>query len=72
MNNLHETWTSCREIVMSLSFYQLMVNLKQSGRRIPDALPLRLNFLLIIIFYFTKTEIRARKSLTQLSHYNFK
>ena len=27
----------CQEIVISLSFFQFMVNLEQSGSRIPDA-----------------------------------
>ena len=31
------TMTSYRNIVTSLSFFQIMANLEQSGRRIPDA-----------------------------------
>ena len=58
---------SCRKIVTSLSFFQFMANLEQSGSQIPDAESAKLMFSLIITFYLTKTENRTKKSLTQLS-----
>ena len=61
--------TSCREIVMSLSFFQFTANLEQFGSRIPDAYSIKLMFSLIVTFYLTKAENRTKKPLTQLSHY---
>ena len=52
----------------SLSFFRFMVNLGQSGSRIPDAESVKLIFSLTVTFYLTKTENRTKKSLTQLSH----
>ena len=49
-----------------------MVNLEQSGSRIPDAWSVKLKFTLIVTFYLTKTVNRTKKSLTQPSHYCFK
>ena len=63
--------TSCRKIVTSLSFFQFIVNLEQSGSRIPDAESAKLMFSLIVTFYLTKTKNRTKKSLTQLSQYCF-
>ena len=59
--------TSCQKIVMSLSFYQFMVNLEQSGCQIPDASSVNLIFSLIVICYLTKTENRTRKK-TNTAH----
>ena len=65
------TMTLCWQIVMPLSFFRFMVNLEQSGSRIPDAQSVKLRFSIIATFYRTKTENRTKKSLTQLSHYYF-
>ena len=65
------TITSCQQILMSFSIFRFLANLQQSGSRIPDAWPRKITFLLIITFYFTKTESRTKKFLTQLSHYWF-
>ena len=54
--------TSCQQIVTSLSFFWFVANLEQSGCRIPDA-----QSSLGLTFYFTKTENRTKKSLTELS-----
>ena len=43
-----------------------MVNLEQSGSRVPDAWSVKLTFSLIATFYLTKTGNRTKKSLTQL------
>ena len=59
--------TSCQKIVMSLSFYQFMVNLEQSGCQIPDASSVNLIFSLIVICYLTKTENRTKKK-TNTAH----
>ena len=53
----------------SLSFFQFMTNLEQSGSRIPNAESAKLMCSLIVTFYPTKTENRTKKSLTQLSQY---
>ena len=45
----------------------VIVNLKQLGKRIPDVQSLKLTFSLAVIFYFTKNENRTKKSLIQLS-----
>ena len=47
----------------SLLFVEVMTNLKQLGRRIPDSRSIILTFLVITTFYITKTEIRPYKSL---------
>ena len=52
------------EIVTSLSFFQFMANMQQSGSRVPDAYPVKRIFSLIVIFYLPKTENRIKKSLT--------
>ena len=62
---------SCWKIVTSLSFFQFMANLEQSGSQIPDAESAKLMFSLIVTFYLTKSENRTKKSLTQLSQYCF-
>ena len=66
-NNL--TTTLCREIVTSLSFFGILVNLEQSGGWIPNTESAKVMFLLIVSFCPKKTENRSKKSLTQLSHY---
>ena len=60
------TMTSCRQM-MSLSNFQLMTNLEQSGSCIPDAWSVKLTFSLIVTFYRTKN--RSEQSLTQLLYY---
>ena len=55
---------SCRQIVTSLSFFQFMANLEQSGSRIPDAQHVKLIFSLVGTFNLTKTENRTKKCLT--------
>ena len=52
------------EIVTSLSIFQFMANMQQSGSRVPDAYPVKRVFSLIVIFYIPKTENRTKKSLT--------
>ena len=63
--------TSCQKTITSLSFFQLMVNLEQSGSRISDAESVKLTFSLTVTFYLIKTENRNKNSLTQLSQYCF-
>ena len=63
------TMTSCQQSVTPLTFFQFMVNSKQSGSWISDAYSTKLTFFLITIFYITQTENRTKISLTQLSHY---
>ena len=63
--------TSCQKIVTSLSFFGCLANLEQSGGRIPDAECEQVMFPVTVTFFLTKTENRAKKSLTQLSHYCF-
>ena len=65
------TVTSCQQVLTSLLFFQFTATMKQSGSRILDAYSVKLKFSLIVTFYLTKTENRAKKSLTQLSHYCF-
>ena len=60
-----------RQILMSLSFFQLMANLEQSEKWIPDAWSVKLTFSIKVTFYLTKTENRTKKSETQLSYYCF-
>ena len=61
------TMTSCRETVMSLSFFGFLPNLEQSGGLILYAESAKSMFLVIVTFRLTKTENRTKKSLTQLS-----
>ena len=65
------TTTSCRDIVTSLSFFEFLANLEQSGGRIPDTESAKVMFSVKVTFGFTKTGIRTKKFLTQLSHYCF-
>ena len=58
------TMTPYRKTVTSLSFFQFMANLDQSGSRIPDAEPVEVIFSLTVTFYLTKTENRTKISLT--------
>ena len=53
-----------RKTVTSLSFFQFMANLDQSGSRIPDAQPVEVIFSSTVTFYLTKTENRTKISLT--------
>ena len=62
---------TCWKIVTSLPFFQVTVNLKQSGSQIPDAGSVKLTFSLIVTLYLTKTENKTKKPLTQLSQYCF-
>ena len=54
---------SCRQIVTSLSFFQLMANFQLSQSRIPGAWPIRLMFPLTIkvLFLLKKMLIFAKK-----------
>ena len=61
------TMASCLEIVTSLSFFQFMANLEQSGSWILDPQSVKLMFSLIVTFYLTKIENRTKKYLIQLS-----
>ena len=65
------TMTSYRQVVTSLSFFQFMANLEQSGSRISDAQFVKYMFSIIVTFLLLKTEKRPKKSLTQVSHYFF-
>ena len=56
----------------AIVFFPIMANLQPSRSKIPDLWCLKLTFSLTKTFYFTKTENRAKKSLTQLSCYCFK
>ena len=58
------TMTPYRKTVTSLSFFQFMANLDQSGSRIPDAQPVEVIFSSTVTFYLTKTENRTKISLT--------
>ena len=48
--------TSCRKIVMSLSFFGFLANLEQSGGRIPDTESAKVMFSVIVTFCLTKTK----------------
>ena len=48
-----------------------LANFKQFGSWIPDTESAKVMFSVIVIFWFTKTENRTKRSLTQLSHYCF-
>ena len=65
----HLKMTSCQKTVTSLSFFQFMANLEQSGSRILDAWSVKITFSLT--FYLTKTENRTKTSLAQFSFYQF-
>ena len=58
---------SCRKIVTSLSFFQFLANLEQSGNQIPDAWFVKLMFSLIVTLYLTKTENRTKIFNTALT-----
>ena len=63
--------TPCRQIMTSLLFFGLTVDLEQSGTQVPEAWFLIPTFSLIETFYLTKTENITKKSLKQLSYYCF-
>ena len=63
--------TPFQQIAVSLIFVQFMANLEQSGSQVPEAWTVKLTFLLTVTFYLKKSESRAKKYLTQLSHYCF-
>ena len=63
--------TSCQQIVTSLSIFQFMTNLEQSGSRTQDAQSVKLKFSLILTFYLAKIADRTKTSLTELPHYSF-
>ena len=65
------TMMSCRKNETPLSLFQFMANLEQYRDWIPDTWSVIITFSLMLIFYFTKTENKTGKSLTQLSHYCF-
>ena len=65
------TLTLYRETVMSLLFFGFLANLEQSGGRITDTESAKVMFSVTRTFFFTKTENRTKKSLTQFSHYCF-
>ena len=46
--------TACQQIVTSLLFFQVMVNLKESESQIVDVSSVTLTFSLTVTFYFTK------------------
>ena len=58
------TMTSNRQ--MSLSSFQVITNLEQSGSWIPDTCSAKLKFSLIKTFYLIKTENRSEQSITFL------
>ena len=60
-----------KTIVTSLSFFEFLADLEQSGGRIPDTESAKVMFSVKVTFGFTKTGIRTKKFLTQLSHYCF-
>ena len=62
------TMTSCQQSVTPLTFFQFMVNSKQSGSWISDAYSTKLTFFLVTILYLAQTENRTKISLTQISH----
>ena len=59
---------SCRQIMVSHSILQLMVELEQSETRIPNAGPTISIFSLTEIVYPTDTENKTKKFLAQLSY----
>ena len=65
------TMRLCRQIMTSMLFFQLMIDLEQSGTRIPEAYSINHTFSLIETFHLTKTGNTTKKSLTQLSFYCF-
>ena len=67
----NSTMRSCQQTVTSMSFFQFITNLEQSGSWIPDTWSVKNTFSLTVTFYLTKTANRNEKSLTQLSYYYF-
>ena len=65
------TLTPCRQIAMSLSFFQFMTSLEQFGSLIPNSISVKLTFSLTVTFYISKNKNNTKKSLTQLSYYYF-
>ena len=63
--------TSCQQIVISLSFFQFLANLEQSGSQILDTYFVKSTFSLLATSYLTKTENRTKKPSTQFPHYCF-
>ena len=53
-----------QKVLTSMSFFQFMVNLEQSGSWIPDEQSVKLIFPLIITSYLTQSENRAKIPLT--------
>ena len=47
------TLTSCQKIVMSLSFFEFLDNLEQTGGRRPDTESTKIIFLVIVTFCLT-------------------
>ena len=60
-----------KKFITSMSIFQFMANLEQSGSQIPGAKFVKLIFSLRVAFYLTKSENITKKSLTQLPHYCF-
>ena len=54
------TMTSCRKIVMSLSFSGFLANLEQSAGRIPDTESAKVMFSVVITFCLKKNENRTK------------
>ena len=65
--------TSCQQIVTSLSYFHFMADLHLDSNKVivNENVSIKLKFSLTIMFYFTKTESKTKKSLTQLSYYCF-
>ena len=59
--------TSCWQIMVSSSLFQLMFNLEQSRTHIPNKWSIIFKFSLIVVFFLAKTESRTERSLGQLS-----
>ena len=57
------------KIVKSLSLFGFLANLEQFGDRIPETESAKIMFPVTVTFCVTINENRAKKSLTQLSHY---
>ena len=56
--------TLCQQIMTPSSLLLLIVDLEQSGIRIPDAQSIILTFSIIGTFYLTKTENKTKTTLT--------
>ena len=61
------TMTSCRKIVMSLSFSGFLANLEQSAGRIPDTESAKVMFSVVITFCLKKMKTELRISNTALT-----